>query len=300
MDWSLRELRCFLAVHDAGSFTDGALDLGVSQAAVSRTIAKLEQRLAGRLLRRTPRGCEPTPFGRRLVPQARRVLAEVDRLDELTRSRHSVLRVGYAWSAVGRHTTPLLRGWSDAHPDIELQLVRHNSSTAGLAEGRVDVAIMRTPVDQNRLDSVVIGLERRMVAFASDDSQWARRRNITMAEIAGRTVVIDPRTGTTTADLWEAGPRLERVVEAGDVSDWLDAIAAGRGVGVTAEATASHHPRPGVTYRPVRDGPRISVHLAWTRHDPPAGLTGLIDVLTRLYHDDGARVGRKSRVGSRR
>jgi hypothetical protein len=45
MDVELRQLRFLVAIVDAGSFTDAALDLGVSQAAVSRTLAALEQSL---------------------------------------------------------------------------------------------------------------------------------------------------------------------------------------------------------------------------------------------------------------
>ncbi|MFC9355371.1 LysR family transcriptional regulator [Rhodococcus sp. NPDC057014] len=285
MDWTLRELRYFVTACDLGSFTDAAAELDVSQAAVSRTIASLENRLGERLVRRTPRGCEPAALGQHVMPQVRRVLAEVAKLDEVIRTRQAILRVGYAWAAVGRHTTPLLRTWPKAHPDIDLQLVRHNSHTAGLAEGVCDAAIVRTPVDSRRFDSVVIGLERRMVAFASDDPEWRRRRQVTMSEIATRTIVIDPRTGTTSSELWTAGTGPERFVESTDVEEWLDTIAAGRGVGTTAEATASHHPRDGVTYRPISDGPRVPVHLAWWRHDPPTGLAALIDTLTATYTD---------------
>ena len=61
-------------------------------------------------------------------------------------------------------------------------------------------------------------------------------------------------------------------IESTDVDSWLDAIAAGRGVGTTADATAHHHQRPGVTYRPIKDGPRIPVRLAWWHDHRPHGL----------------------------
>ncbi|MFC5952565.1 LysR family transcriptional regulator [Pseudonocardia lutea] len=77
MDWTLTELRYLLAVVDARSFTVAAGELGVSQAAVSRAVGKLERRLGEGLLVRTPRACEPTPLGVQLTAQARRVLAEV-------------------------------------------------------------------------------------------------------------------------------------------------------------------------------------------------------------------------------
>ncbi|MFI0786257.1 LysR family transcriptional regulator [Streptomyces lydicus] len=283
MDWSLRELRFFVTAAEAGSFTDAAAQLYVSQAAVSRTIAGLEKTVGDRLLRRVPRGCELTITGQQILPPARRMLSEAERFTEFLTSRHGVLRLGYAWAALGRHTARLQREWAQRHDAIELELVRHNSPTAGLAEGLCDVAIVRRPVDEKRFDSLVVGLERRLVAFASDDPQWSRRRRLSMAEIADRTVIIDPRVGTTSSQLWSGAEHAPRFVESTDVDSWLDAIAAGRGVGTTAEATAHHHPRPGVTYRPIKDGPRIPVTLAWWHDHHPNGLGDLVDAITQLY-----------------
>jgi DNA-binding transcriptional LysR family regulator len=283
MDWTLRELRFFVIAAEAGSFTEAAAQLYVSQAAVSRTIAGLEKTVGERLLRRVPRGCELTITGQQILPQARRVLSEAENFTEFLASRHGVLRLGYAWAAVGRHTARLQRDWAQRHDAIELELVRHNSPTAGLAEGLCDVAIVRRPIDEKRFDSVVVGLERRLVAFASDDPQWSRRRQLSMAEIADRTVVIDPRVGTTSSELWHGAEHLPQFIESTDVDSWLDAIAAGRGVGTTADATAHHHPRPGVTYRPIKDGPRIPVRLAWWHDHRPDGLGDLVDAITRLY-----------------
>ncbi|MFT3876222.1 MAG: LysR family transcriptional regulator [Propioniciclava sp.] len=283
MDWTLRELRVFVVAAETGSFTDAALELGVSQASVSRTIAGLERTVGDRLLRRIPRGCEPTGLGQQVLPHARRLLAEADGFERFLRTRHGRLRLGYAWAALGRHTIPLQRVWAREHEAIELELVRHNSPTAGLAEGLCDVAIVRRPVDERRFESAIVGLERRLVAFPADDAQWARRRQIGMAEIAERTVVIDPRVGNTTEDLWRSSGRVPRFVESSDVDGWLDAIAAGRGVGTTAAATADHHSRLGISYRPVKDGPRIPVRLVWWRDAPPVGLAPLIDAVTGLY-----------------
>jgi DNA-binding transcriptional LysR family regulator len=283
MDWSLRELRYFVTAADVGSFTDAAEELHVSQAAVSRTIASLERAVGDRVLRRIPRGCEPTATGQQILPHARRVLAEADRFSAFLRSRHSTLRLGYAWAGLGRHTAALQRTWARDHADIELELVKRNTPTAGLAEGTCDVAVLRRATEDARLESVVVGLERRIVAFASDDPQWARRRQLSMAELAERPILIDPRTGSTTGEMWAGLPTRPTFVESGDVDQWLDSIAAGKAIGTTAEATAHHHVRPGVTYRPVKDGPRIPVRLVWWRDDRPRGLAELVDVVTRLY-----------------
>lgn len=283
MDWTLRELRYFVTAADVGSFTDAALELHVSQAAVSRTIAAFERTVGEPVLRRIPRGCEPTATGQQLLPHARRIITEADRFSEFIRSRHSSLRMGYAWAGLGRHTASLVRTFAQDHEGIDLELVRTNTPTSGLQEGACDVAVIRRPVDESRFDSVIVGLERRLVAFASDDPQWARRRQLSLAELADRTVLIDTRTGSTTGEMWAGLERQPRFLESTTVEHWLDRIEAGAAVGTTSEATAHHHARQGITYRPLKDGPRIPVRLAWWRDHRPRGLTELIDVVTRLY-----------------
>ncbi|MPY49994.1 LysR family transcriptional regulator [Streptomyces acidicola] len=281
MDVELRQLRCLVAIVEEGTFTDAAIALGVSQAAVSRTLASLERALGVRLLRRTSREVNPTTTGLRVLAHARRVLGEVDDLVREATSGHTRLRIGYAWSAVGRHTLAFQRRWRATHPETDLQLVRVNSATAGLAEGACDLAVVRRPLDGRRFDSVIVGLERRLCAMAADDP-LARRRAVRLGDLGGHTLLVDRRTGTTTEELWppDARPATE---ESHDVDDWLTVISTGRCFGVTAESTAHQYPRPGVVYRPVRDAEPIPVLLGWWRDDPHPATHSAIELLTDLY-----------------
>ncbi|MFF0287052.1 LysR family transcriptional regulator [Streptomyces sp. NPDC005262] len=281
MDVELRQLRCLVAIVDEGSFTDAALALGVSQAAVSRTLASLERALGVRLLRRTSREVTPTATGLRVLAQARRVLGEVADLVMEATSGHTRVRIGYAWSALGRHTLAFQRGWSGAHPETDLQLVRVNSGTAGLAEGACDLAVVRRALDDRRFDSAIVGLERRLCAMAADDP-LARRRSVRLSDISGRTLLIDRRTGTTTTELWPPDSR-PSTEDTRDVDDWLTVISTGRCVGMTAESTANQYPRPGIVYRPVRDAEPIAVRLAWWRDEPHPAAQAVIELLTALY-----------------
>ncbi|MFE1883803.1 LysR family transcriptional regulator [Streptomyces diastatochromogenes] len=277
----LRQLRCLVAIVDEGTFTDAAIALGVSQAAVSRTLASLERALGVRLLRRTSRAVTPTATGLRVVAQARRVLADVTELVREATSGHERVRIGYAWSALGRHTVAFQRHWTAAHPGTDLLLVRVNSPSAGLAEGACDLAVIRRPLDDRRFDTAIVGLERRLCALAADDP-LARRRSVRLADLTVRTLLIDRRTGTATPELWppDARPAVE---ETHDVDDWLTAIAAGRFIGVTAESTANQYPRPGIVYRPVRDAEPVAVRLAWWRDDPHPAHQAVRELLTELY-----------------
>ena len=282
MDLELRHLRCLVAIVDAGTFTDAAIELGISQAAVSRNLIALEQVLGVRLLHRTSRTITPTTAGVHALAQARQVLAASDNLVTEATTGHTRLRIGHPWSAMGRHTREFQHRWAARYPDVELQLIRTNSATGGLAEGLCDLAVLRTGVDGHRFASAIVGHERRYCAIAADDP-WARRRSIRLDEVAQRTVLIDRRTGTTSPDLWPAETR-PRFQETRDIDDWLAVIAAGGGIGITPEGTTAQYRRDGVVFRPLRDAPPIAVQMIWRRHDPHPSTHAAVALATELYH----------------
>lgn len=74
------ELRTFLAVVDRRSFLRASEELRVARSTVRRRVADLEERLGHVLLDRGADGVAPTAAGERLVPRARRVVAEADQL----------------------------------------------------------------------------------------------------------------------------------------------------------------------------------------------------------------------------
>ena len=281
MDLELRHLRCLVAIVDSGSFTDATIELGISQAAVSRTLIALEEVLGVKVLHRTSRSVTPTTAGVQVLARARHLLAEADDLVAEATTGHARLRVGHAWSAMGRHTAEFQRRWAARYPDVELYLVRTNSATGGLAEGACDLAVVRTAVDERRFASAVVGHERRYCALAADDP-WARRRSVRLAEVGQRTLLVDRRTGTTTPGLWPASAR-PAIEYTQDIDDWLAVIASGRCVGVTTEGTLAQYRRDGIVFRPLRDAPPVAVQLIWRRHDPHPSTHAAIAMLAELY-----------------
>jgi DNA-binding transcriptional LysR family regulator len=278
----LRALRALVAVTDEGTFTDAAIALGTTQASVSRAVAALERSLGVRLLQRTSRGAVLTVPGVGVVAHARRVLDEVRALEQAAQGSEEEVRVGFAWSALGRHTTPLQRRWAEEHPGSALVFVSATTATAGLLEGVADIAVTRRRLDDRRFETALVGVEARYAALPSDDP-LARRRTVALRDFAGRTVGVDSRTGTTTQDLWppDAAPAGTR--ETHGVEEWLTLIAAGQAVGMTSEATTRQHRRPGVVYRPVRDAQPVPVWLAWWRDGRPPYAGDLVRLACELY-----------------
>ncbi|MFD5827750.1 LysR family transcriptional regulator [Lentzea sp. NPDC060358] len=278
----LRHVRAFVAVVDAGTFTDAARELGLTQASVSRSVAALETALGVRLLQRSTRHVALTSVGTQVLEGARRVLDDVAHLHRIAAQSSTEVRIGYAWAALGKHTRRVQKAWAAEHPGLPLVFVQSNSLTAGLAEGAADVAVLRKAVDDPRFETALLGTERRYGVVATDNP-LARKRSLRLADLARYSLAVDDRTGTTTLDLWQPGKAPAVVRNTSSVDEWLTLIAAGQAVGMTSEATASLNPRPGVAYRAVADTPPIAVWLAWWRDQPPQHLTDLITLACEAY-----------------
>lgn len=285
----LRQLRALLAVVESGSFTQAAVELQISQAAVSRAVAGLEQQLGQRLLQRTTRRIAPTAAGNRVLVRARRILEDITDLERAAAEAPSRLRLGYAWAALGKHTTRLQRRWTTDHPHTDLVLVHSPTPSAGLTEGACDVAVLRRPLTDRRFDTALVGVEARYAAL-STDHPLARRRSLRLSDLARFPVALDGKTGTTTPELWPPGGAPAHTRTTHGVEEWLTLIAAGQAVGITSEATAHQNPRPGVAYRTLVDAEPITVHLAWWRDDPPPLLHKLLALSRESYTNSPPRV----------
>ena len=138
----LNALRAFEAAARHLNFTRAAIELCVSQGAVSHQVAQLERRLGTRLFHRLPRGLALTDDGQALVP----VLAEAfDRvaatLDGYADGRfREPLNVGVVGTFAAGWLLERLEDFSHAHPHIDLR-VSTNNNRVDLAEEALDYAI---------------------------------------------------------------------------------------------------------------------------------------------------------------
>lgn len=142
----LRLLRYFAAVVEAGSLTAAASQLHMAQPSLSVAIGKLEAELGVPLLRRSPRGTEPTRAGRYLLDASSRLLGEID---EITRTveRYGAGMAGSltiaAVPALIWHRLPrLLKAHAAEAPEVEVRLVDPPPWTAidMVKEHRADLA----------------------------------------------------------------------------------------------------------------------------------------------------------------
>lgn len=277
MTVELRHLRAFLAIAEEGSITRAAARLRITQPALSRTLRQLETHLGVRLVDRSTHHLDLTAAGRAYRDRAAAAVAAVDDVLDPAHAGGRPIRLGHAWSALGEHTVTLLRRWRQAYPQTPLELLRIDERSAGLAQGRVDVAVLRQPVDLPGVRAWRLRTEPRLATVPAD-SPLAGRASLTLADLADQPIAVNVETGTTTLGLWPAGHAPAAVVRVANTDDWLAAISAGRAVGVTTSATAAMYPSPAVVYLPLTDAPEVTVLLAW--RDPPGhpAVADLVDL----------------------
>jgi LysR family transcriptional regulator, glycine cleavage system transcriptional activator len=128
---SLVELHAFLGVCNTGTMRQAAEQLCVSQAAVSRAIARLERRIGCSLFERSAQGVVPNAAARALHARIEPSLVELERaFTEFgeARAQRSTLRLSVVPTLGTRWLMPRLGAFQAAHPDIgvELRQFRHN------------------------------------------------------------------------------------------------------------------------------------------------------------------------------
>ncbi|MFF5081442.1 LysR family transcriptional regulator [Actinoplanes sp. NPDC000266] len=265
MTVELRHLRAFLAIAAEGTITRAASRLHVTQPALSRTLRQLEDHLGARLVDRSTHHLRLTAAGHAFQPRAAAAVTAVDEALDPARAGTWPLRVGHCWSALGEHTTPVLRRWKREHPETPLLLLRVDERTAGLARGAVDVAVIRGEAGlPAEVDTVVLMDEPRVAAVAAD-SQLARKARLTPRDLTAEPIAVNAITGAAALGLWDETPG--DIIEVANTDDWIATIAAGQAAGVTTAATAATYPNPAVAYLPLIGVPAVPVHLAWRQ--PP-------------------------------
>jgi DNA-binding transcriptional LysR family regulator len=137
------EIRAFMAVADARSFTQGARKLGVSGAQVSKLVARLENHLGARLLNRTTRDVSLTDTGRAYLEGARALLAGFDALESSVRDQKGpvgTLKVSAPVSFGKGQLTRALLDFAMAYPAVSLD-VSFTDRMVNLVEEGFDVGV---------------------------------------------------------------------------------------------------------------------------------------------------------------
>lgn len=145
----LELIRAFVAVADHGSMTVAGNALHLTQSAISQQIMRLERRLGQALFLRDRRGLKLTAAGERLLAKARRLIGLNDEIwAEMTTGCAGMVRLGVPYDLAGSFLAPILKGFAEASPLVEISLVCATSPQLleALGKGEVDLALVEEPL----------------------------------------------------------------------------------------------------------------------------------------------------------
>lgn len=195
----LRDLHILLAVVQSGSMVKAALQLSMSQPAVSKAIADMEHFLGVRLLERSPRGVEATRYGTALVRRGNAVFNELNQgvkeIEFLADPRVGELRVGTTDPFAAAIGAPIIDVLSRQHPRVAFHIVTGDLSTLVLEvrARNVEYAISRlfdlVAVPDMATETL---FHDPYVVVAGSQNPWTRRRGFRLADLLGEAWVMPP------------------------------------------------------------------------------------------------------------
>jgi len=183
----LSDLRLFSAVVGAGGMAKAATQLHISQPAVSKAIASLEQTLGVRLLDRHAGGITPTIYGDALLQGSTAAFDDlgqsVGRIEFLNDPRKGKLRFACGQPVAFGFVPGIIEKMSADYPGVRFE-VFDNSNFETLKRRQVELAINRGLTGFEDADIHEEALfEDPLVVYAASDSPWARRRKISLADL---------------------------------------------------------------------------------------------------------------------
>lgn len=232
-----------------GSFTRAAESLGVTQPTLSAQVKALEEGYGVALLDRRGRGVAATSLGEQLLEITRRLFLLEEEANELL-SRARDLTAGHLRVAAGGpyYAVPLLAAFGARYPGVHISLSIGNSEEVldALLHYRADVAVISDLEADPRLEAIPYA-EHRLVVFVPRQHPWARTRGIRLRDLEGQPMVLR-EIGSMTRRLFEqaiakakVAPRVVMEIESREAVS--EAVAAGLGIGVVAEAELGHDER---------------------------------------------------------
>jgi DNA-binding transcriptional LysR family regulator len=203
----LRQLEILQAIAETGSFTACGRKLHVSQSAISRQIALLEEELGEPLFLRVGRKVRMTPAAEALVALGQRVFLDVRdtvaSVTDRTRELKGTLRLSGGMTVCLYIFPTLVKQLKRAHPklDVRMMVATAGRSVEEIRAGHVDAGLLTLPVEEADLVTLPV-LREELLLVTMPGHPLAKRRKVTAQDLAGEPFV-----------LFEAGSGTRRVID---------------------------------------------------------------------------------------
>ena len=252
------QLACFLAVAKAGSFSDAARQLALSQPALSRTIRLMEDGLGARLFDRDTRNVALTPVGLELQPIAERLTAELrGAFGELARfvaGRSGHIRIAALPSIAAVLLPPAIVAFRESNPDVEIHISDGLSASVleAVTNGQADIGLTVQPAPDAKLAYTPL-LSDRFVLVCRPDDALVGRTNLPWSVYADRRfIAMSPKSSVramTDAAFLQAGLAIPMLYECTALATTGYLVSAGLGITALPRLTLPLTAAPGLVWR---------------------------------------------------
>jgi len=198
----LRHLWYFVAVAEELGFSRAAARIGIAQPPLSQQIQQLERLLGCTLFDRSLRRVRLTEAGAMLLPEARRILADVAQTTSLLhragRGELGILTIGFAPSTLFSPLPAAVRHFRERFPGVQVRLreIVPPQHAEALRSGSIDIAIEREPAPEEGVDTMPVLVES-FVAALPRNHPLAGRRAIRVSALRDEPFVLFPRDVAT-------------------------------------------------------------------------------------------------------
>jgi len=174
MDYNLQKYIAFIKTVETGSFSKAAEDLCYSQSGVSRMVQDLENEWHVTLLERKKNGLHLTSDGVRLLPYARAIIKEMDKLqeevDKINGLESGLIRIG-TFSSIATHWLPgMIKEFRTLYPNIDYEILLGNDYLeieTWIEEGTVDLGFTHLP-SRDEFETIFLNTDELLCVMPKD------------------------------------------------------------------------------------------------------------------------------------
>jgi DNA-binding transcriptional LysR family regulator len=254
---TIRDLEVLRAVVRHGGFSAAGRELGISQPAVSRTIAQIE-RLSGRkLFDRRDGECIPTSDALAIYQESTPVFEGLERIERFRWVHDFQTTFNIAVPPTQAHCflPAVLPGFLEAHPAVKVSLeIRTTLDVVSMvAESAADVAIGEVPAGDWNVHR--LPFRRSMLVVAMPEShRLAASKQVNAADLAGEKLILQVRRNPVRSQIDRLlktqtdAPNV--VIESSNALSAVQLVGRGQGLSLVNAFPVMMHAEPGVVYRP--------------------------------------------------
>ena len=245
MSLSLRQIRYFIATAETGQVSRAAIDLHVSQSAITTAIKGLEEMLGTKLFERQSHGVALTYEGNQFLQHAKQIMATVDEALQMSGRANTHIagriRLAVSYTVAGYFLPAYLPRFARGFPNIEIRLIETDRARIeeGIIDGTFDLSLMLTSNLANQEDisyENLIHSRRRL--WTGVNHRFLNRPAVTFQDVAGEPYIMltVDEASNTALRYWNRTPYRPHVIfKTSSVEAVRGMVASGMGVSILSD-----------------------------------------------------------------